>query len=247
MIAALIAELRKLLTVRSTYVIFLFTLVILGLVHVYAIGMKASPMDLHNPFFVMNNAFDAVQNLMMLGSIVAILLMSHEYRYNTITYTLTASNSRSKVLLAKILAVSLYAVVFTGLLAVFGVLLLRLGVALGGHTLVAQSFYYQDFIWRALAFGWGTMMFALLFTALVRSQVAAIALFFLWPTLVESIAALVLHAKVAYLPFQALGTVISNQSVLQGFTSVRALLVVLATLVGGWAVAWVSFYRRDAN
>jgi ABC-type transport system involved in multi-copper enzyme maturation permease subunit len=247
MIASFRAELRKLFTVRSTYVIFLICVAILGLVNVYALGIKGTAASFQDPLYLFRNTFDAVQNLTMLGALVSILLMTHEYRYNTIVYTLTASNSRTKTLLAKIAAVTVYAVLFTSLLSLVSVLLMRLGVALSGHELAPQTFYFQEFIWRALAYGWGTSMFALLFAVLVRSQVAAIALLFLWPTLVENLASLVLHNKVAYLPFRSLDTIISGFSMLPYYTNTEAFRVVLVTLVGGWLVAWILFYRRDAN
>lgn len=247
MIASFLAELRKLFTVRSTYVIFLICVAILGLVNVYALGIKGTAASFQDPLYLFHNTFDAVQNLTMLGALVSVLLMTHEYRYNTIVYTLTASNSRSKTLFAKIAAVTVYALLFTALLSLVSVLLMRLGVALGGYVLAPQTFYFQEFIWRVLAYGWGTSMFALLFAVLVRSQVAAIALLFLWPTLVENLSALVLHSKVAYMPFNSLNTIISDFSTLPYYSTVDALKVVLVTLAGGWLVAWILFYRRDAN
>ena len=248
MLSALKSELAKLLTVRSTYALFVFCVVLMGIFNFYALGVKASPQALaQDPSYLMRNTFQAIQNLAMLGSLVGILLVTHEYRYNTVVYSLTAVNSRTKVLLAKIIAVSMYAVVFTIGMGILAMLMLKVGLAIGGHDLIPQTINYHELIWRSLAYMWGVMMLGLLFAALVRSQVAAIATFFIWPALVEGLATLLIHNNAYYLPFNLLGTVISGQSLLHGVGTVKAFLIVLATLVGGWIVAWVLYLRRDAN
>jgi len=242
MIATLRAEFRKLLTVRSTYFIFLIAIALMVLFEFYGLGIKANPDELTR-HALSDNIAAGVQNLSLLGAIVAALMMSHEYRYNTIMYSLTASNSRTKFLLSKIIVMSVYAAVFVALVGVFAALLNLLGIKAGGHHLVAQTIYYNDLIWHSLLYGWGYIMAGLLFAALLRSQVGAIAALFLVPGVVEQLLELLLKKNAVYLPFHALDVVVHGGSI----TRQHALLVFLAYMVGGWIIAWVLFLKRDAN
>lgn len=248
MIAALKSELYKLLTIRSTYVIFLFAIAILGLFDFYGMGIKISPAALHSSTYVMQNIFDSVQNLAIFGAIVAVLMMTHEYRYNTIIYSLTASNSRTKVLLAKVGVLSLFGVVFTALLALLGGLFVVLGVHLGGHELAVQSVYYQEIVWRSLAFGWGYVMLGLMLATLIRSQVGTIVALFFLPTVETLLGMWLLKDSSSLLPFGVLNTIISGHTMgLPAMSTVEAAKLFVLYLLGGWAIAWVLFKRRDAN
>src|ERR1700690_121413 len=97
--AALKAELRKLLTVRSTYFILIVVLLLEVLFAFYISGWRATATDLHSSGALSSAVTDAVTAVSIFSALVALLLFTHEYRYNTIMYTLTASNSRSRVLL----------------------------------------------------------------------------------------------------------------------------------------------------
>jgi ABC-2 type transport system permease protein len=188
-------------------------------------------------------------NLVVFGAIVAILLVSHEYRYNTIMYTLTNSNSRSKVLLAKIIVISVYAVFLTILIGILSPVMTHLGIAAHGHTLGPQIVDYGNVIWRSLFYGWAYGMTGLLLAVLIRSQVGAIAALFLLPGLIEQLLTLWLKSNASYLPFTALSNVInSTPSGLPGrLTPSESAGVFLIYLVVGWVVAWILFLRRDAN
>lgn len=247
MIAALKSELYKLLTVRSTYVIVLLAVVLLGIFDFYGMGIKASPQGLQQSGYLMQNIIDSVQNLSIFAAIAAVLMMTHEYRYNTIIYTLTASNSRTKVLLAKIGVLSLFAVVFTVIVAVLGGLFLLLGVQLGGHELAAQTVYYQELVWRSLVHVWGSVMLGLMLATIIRSQVGTIVALFILPTIEQILGVWLLKDSSSLLPFNTLNTIISGHSGPPAISTVDATKLFLMYLVGGWAVAWVLFKRRDAN
>src|ERR1700744_3733974 len=105
MIATLKAEFRKLLTVRSTYVITGLVLVLVIFVAFYVEGWRLDSAGLRDPTQLAGDVTGALM-ITVFGAIVAILLMTHEYRYNTIMYTLTSSNSRSKVFISKFIVVS---------------------------------------------------------------------------------------------------------------------------------------------
>src|SRR3954467_14136812 len=101
MVASIKAEFRKLWTVRSTYVLFLVAFALVAIFAFYAEGIKASPATVQDAGKLAGEVTNAVVTVSLLGALAGVLLMTHEYRYNTIMYTLTSSNSRSKTLLAK--------------------------------------------------------------------------------------------------------------------------------------------------
>lgn len=249
MIAALKAEFRKLLTVRSTYIITLAVVALTIFVAGYIEGWQLSAADLHKPDQFSGDVLGAL-NLTIFGAIVGILLMTHEYRYNTIMYTLTASNSRSKVLLAKVVAISAYALFLTVIVCFLSPVMSNVGVHLHGHTLVPQTLHVGNLIWRSLFYGWAYGLTGLLLAMLVRVQVGAIVALFLIPSLVEGLLGQLLKHNVVYLPFTALDQVIGNTPPQAGSTPLapgKAAITFSIYLVVGWIVAWILFVRRDAN
>ena len=197
MIAALKAEFRKLLTVRSTYIVTALVLLLVIFVAFYVEGWRLSTANLHDPMQFSGDVTGAL-NITVFGAIVAILLMTHEYRYNTIMYTLTSSNSRSKVLISKFIVVSAYALFLTVLIGVLSPVMSYLGLHLHGHTLVPQTLHYGNLIWRSLFYGWGYGMAGLLLAVLTRNQVASIVALFLIPDLAEQLLGLLLKHNTVY-------------------------------------------------
>ncbi len=256
MLGALKSELRKIWTVRSTYIVLLFAVVIIGFFAFYAEGFRAGrdsgPVD--NPLKLVNLLTAAIANLGVFGALVGILSLTHEYRYNTIMYTLTSSKSRTRSLLAKVGAVSIFSVFFTIFVSLLATAAMYLGLAMQGFSLAPQTFPLET-IWQVVLVGWGYGMFALIIATLVRHQAGAIAAFFLIPTLVEQLAGIFLKHNVQYLPFTALsqvavphvdgvGRAIGDHVVL---SPDKSALVVLLYVAVGWLIAWYLFLRRDAN
>lgn len=248
MMATLRAEFRKLLTVRSTYIITILIVVFVILFSFYVEGWRLGPQALRQPSQLAGDVFGAL-TLSVFAAIIAILLMTHEYRYNTIIYTLTGSNSRSKVLLSKIIVISAYALFLTAVLGVLSPLVSDLGVHAHGHTLVSQTFHVGNLAWRSLFYGWSYGMIGLLLAALIRVQVGAIVALFVLPTAVEGLLSQLLKHSAVYLPFSAQSEVIGNQGFSAGapLAPGKAAMVVLAYLIIGWIIAWVLFLKRDAN
>lgn len=244
------AELRKIYSVRSTYFILLLGLVAMVIFAFYVEGLKAgtngAPVTDHTK--LANLLLDAVSNMAFWGGLVAMLSLTHEYRYNIITYTLTASRSRSKSLLAKIAAVSAFSVFFTVFLVVFSTALLYLGLAIKGYQLSPQELHLS-LIWRLVFIGWGQTMLALLFAALIRQQVGAIVSYLVVPTVVEQLLGLLLKQNKVYLPFTSLQEIghFVDRSVHQPLSPGKAAFVVGIYLVVGWFIAWILFLRRDAT
>jgi ABC-type transport system involved in multi-copper enzyme maturation permease subunit len=198
-------------------------------------------------------------------SIVLVLLVAHEFRYNTISYTLTISNSRSKVLLAKIIAGTVFTLATT---------LLALGVTLATFYLAVniKNLYLptQDYNWvyilsRHFVYALGTTLIFMGIAILVRNLVASIAAVFVLP-IIDSIAGLLLMTRdiepTKVLPFSSLdrfGNVVSDMvpgasAERFGGMDVNSQATVVGSLVAFglyfivvWSLAWLTFLRRDAN
>lgn len=247
--AALKAEFKKLLTVRSTY--FISGLVILFVIFIafYVTGWRLAPSDLHSSTQLASDVTGAL-NLMVFGAVIAILLVTHEYRYNTIIYTLTNSNSRSKVLFAKLVVASSYALALAMVIGVLSPVMTYLGVHAAGHSLVPQTLDYGNLVWRGLFYGWGYGMAGLLLALLLRNQVAAIVALFVIPGPVEQLLSLLLKHNTVYLPFTALNQVISmgdGEPRIGRISPSRGALIFLVYIVVGWIAAWYLFLHRDAT
>jgi ABC-type transport system involved in multi-copper enzyme maturation permease subunit len=249
MINSLKAEVRKIYTVRSTYAILAFCFVIMCIFAFWVEGYKAGDgsravTDVHKLAFLIR---DAVGNLAFFGGIVGILCFSSEYRYNTIMYTLASSNSRIRILLSKIITVSLYSIFFTLFVAVFASLLMFIGLSLKGLSLSHQELP-ADIIYKTFFTSWGYSMVGLLFASLIRNQVGAIATFFAVPAFIEPLAGLALKDNRIYLPFAALQQVtMASPELKHALSPAKATLVFSAYLVAGWIIAWYLFLKRDAN
>lgn len=253
MIASVKSELRKLFSVRSTYLISGFVFLMVFFFAFYIEGIKTSPEALMSPNRLASEVTSAILAVSVFISLVGLLLMSHEYRYNTIMYTLTSSKSRTRTLFAKIIAVSAYAITMSLIVIVLSPILTYLGVHVKGLSLVNQIIPAGNLLWRCLFYGWGYAMAALLIATLVRSQIGAFAAVFLLPVAVESLLALVLKSNAVYMPFTALSQVVGTPGGEHGpqlaasLSPGKGALVFTAYLVVGWIVAWVLFLRRDAN
>ncbi len=250
MIPALKAELRKVFTVRSTYVCLGIVLALELFFGFYISGWHSSHQDLLNPAILSTDVAGAVGVVSVFVALIAILLMTHEYRYNTVMHTLTLSNSRNKVLLAKVLVVSGLAVVFTLIAGCLALVLSYLGIHANHLKLVHQNIYYSSLLWRCLFFGWGYTLAGLVIAALIRNQIGAIVALFVVPGTIESLLGLVLKHNIVYLPFSALHVVLGQGAATfsgPGITPFHAALVFGAYLLVGWIAAWILFLRRDAN
>ncbi len=264
MTAALKAEFKKLLSVRSTYVVSLAFLALTGFMAFYIQGFKnVADINYHNgtaPLFIAGTITQVGSILSVAGALIALLLLAHEYRYNTIVYTLTASNSRSKVLAAKILAVTIYVFVYAVVSTAIALALMYAGVAASGHSLPPQDVNYLTYFAKSVFYCEAFAMSGLVFITLIRNQVGAIAALLILPNTIEGLLSLLLKHDSVYMPFMALEQVIeppvvqgakaahaSQGSDLGTLTAPKGAIVFLAYLIGVWIVAWYLFLRRDAN
>lgn len=241
--ALLKSEYRKLVTARSTYVLIAISLLMTAVFAFWGAGIRATPESLNDPAKLSDQIIGAVGAVPLVVALIGVLLMTHEYRYNTIAYTLTASNSRAKTLLAKIIILSCTSVVLTISFAIISPLLTKLGLAIKGYELVPQIIDFQSLWWRCLFYGWGYMMFGLLLAVLLRSQVVAIITLLMAQSTVEPLLGLLLKNNAVYLPFGALNSVLSENVQI---SSAKAILVVALYMIISGAAAFALFIRRDA-
>ncbi|HTE57996.1 MAG TPA: ABC transporter permease [Verrucomicrobiae bacterium] len=248
MLSSFKSELRKILSIRSTYIILLFAVAMNLLFAFYVTGWHTAPEALADPKFLSVQVISAISALGLFGGLVAILLVTHEYRYNTIVFTLTANKSRSQVFLSKLLTITLFAVVFTAVFGALSPLLSLLAIHIRGLDMGHQTIQVWHLVWHSLLAGIAYVVYAFIIAMIIRVQVGAIAAIFLIPATIEPLLGLVLKKNVAYLPFNALNMSLgTGPPDAMAISDNRAALVVVTYMVVGLLVAWVLFLRRDAN
>lgn len=245
MIAAIRAEFRKLLSVRSTYFIAILALLIgTGLISFWIFGYKDADHIAVNPGVLRDCLSSVISVVGLFLSFIAVLLVGHEYRYNTIMYTLTATNRRTKTYFAKLIALTVTTVILAAIIVGASVLLFRLGLQVGGHTVqAAQQMAVWTLVWHAAVHIVGNIVFAFIVTMLLRNLIGAIAFILVVPSTVENLLGLLLHDNVKYLPYTALGKFAG----IDGKDYAFSLAVVAGYAVIGGLIAWLAFLRRDAN
>jgi ABC-2 type transport system permease protein len=249
MIPALKAEFRKLFSVRSTYFVLLLVVVLMLFFGFYVSGWKASAIVLHDPTSLASDVTGAVSTVSVFSALVAILLMTQEYRYNLISYTLTANNSRSKVLFAKFLVSSIFGIAFALIVGCLSPVVSIWGANAHGLHFVPQVLHHGTLLWHSVFYGWGYTTAGLLIATIIRNQIGAIVVLFIAPDTVEGLLSLLLKHNTVYLPFTSLSVVI-GQVMQPAFAHVispaKAALIFTGYLIVGWIVAWILFLRRDA-
>lgn len=247
MIPALKSEIKKLLTIRSTYIVSGLSLLLVCAVAFYFVGVKAD--DVTTPFdpkTVMQAVFNTTVIVGTFVGIVSILHICHEYRYNTIAYTLTVSNSRLKVMLAKVSIIVLYAAIMSLLTMILVAFCAIMGAKLGGATVSPQDFPLWDMVWRTQVFTIGGALIGLLLGFLFRSQVFSIAAYFIIPVIEQMLIGLV-KLEGNWLPNTAQTQVLMNTGLPGTFSPLASAGVLALYLVIGWAIAYALFVERDAN
>ena len=244
------AEFKKIFTIRSTYIILGLILILVCFFGFYVGGWHSNKLDLINPQRLYMVSIQAIGFMSTLGALISILLFTHEFRYNTVAYTLTLSNSRNKVFLSKIIVISMVALTTTAVVGALSPTLAYLGIHANHLQLVPQHFYYSDILWKGLVFGWGSAMAGFVIAALIRNQIGAIVTFLIVPSTVEGLLSIWLKSNTDYLPFTALHTMLgagNNGIQNANLKPLEAMFVFLGYLVVSGAISWVLFNRRDAN
>jgi len=246
------AEFRKILTVRSTYAISIFFLGLLGIASFYGQGYKAVQADINNLFLAGN--ITMVGNIASFGgAFIGLFLMAHEYRYNTIVYSLTAVNRRSKLLASKLLAVMGFVLVYSVLATALSFGLTILGAMFAGNHIPPQDINYLTFFGKVIFFCECYALVGLLIPTLVRNMQASVAILLIVPNTLEQLLGLIIKDPEKWLPFMSLAQVVEPPVITRGgrggnlVSAERGAVVFLIYLVIGWAITWYLFSRRDAN
>jgi len=243
---ALRAELRKIWSVRSTYVMILLLLALpVGLMSFWIFGYKNVDHADQSVKVLMSVIMAVVGIGGVLLSFIPILSVGHEYRYNTVLYTLTSTNNRAKVFFAKWLATILVTTLFAIFMVALGVAAFYLGQQINKAPLLAQTMPDVGFALRMLASIIGAVSFGFIIAMLCRSLVAAIALLLVLPSTIEPLLGLLLKDNVQYLPYTALNNLTATPGGPIAY-STSLWVAALYTVVLG-AVALILFMRRDAN
>lgn len=250
MIATIKSEFLKLLTIRSTYVMIGLSMVIAIIFAFFFEGYKGntgsaastlSPLAFQE---IINNSAGIMATFV---SIIAILFIGHEYRYNTILNTLTANARRTQVMFSKIFTVSIFSLVI-GLAGVaFALGCYLLGLEFRNATLPAQNIDWLYNLGKLSGYFLGYGLIALLIGFFIRGVVGAIAFYFIVPSVVESLLSLVLKGNAKYLPFTSLDSIMGMSLSKDAFSPGKSIMLIAVYLVVGWFIAWVLFLRRDAN
>jgi ABC-type transport system involved in multi-copper enzyme maturation permease subunit len=250
MLASLKSDFRKLLTVRSTYLVIVLALALIGFISFYVSGYRDS-VNYFDKFFLNNGIFTWINTMGVFIAIVTALQMGHEYRYSTIMYTLTSSGSRSQTLLSKIVVSSVFAVAVVAITVVFGAVMQYLGALVAGHHPEPQHFQVAQILWRGMLYGWFYAMIGLVLAVLFRQIVAIIVTLFLVPSTVEPLLSLLLKDNAKYLPFTALDPLINNSSTTStghaALSPGRGAMTFGIYLAVLWIVTWIVFLKRDAT
>ena len=241
------AEFRKLLSVRSTYFIVGICLLITAFFAGFIEGFRALPQSLLGPNLLAGESHSAILFVGFILAFAGLLLAGHEYRYNTIYYTLTAVNQRLKVVLAKFIVITIFALVSGVLIVFFSPLCTIIGAHLAGKHIGPQTFDVWTVLAHSLACAWAYAMYAFILLLIIRNQVGAIVTFLLLPLIGENILTLLLKDNAKFLPFTAAQAVVDPSALGNHTTTLQAGLTVLTYVVVGLAVSGILFIRRDAN
>lgn len=255
MLASIKSDLRKLLTVRSTYFLTGAAMIIVALISFYAEGWKGGS-EGSPAARVTDQALEVVilqsSIAVIILAIISILHIAHEYRYNTIMYTLTANVSRFKVLLSKMVSISIFALVFAAFIIGFSVACYLLGISMRDVSLPAQNIDLLAVLGRVAFYFVAYALLGLLIASIIRNLVGAIAFFFIVPNTIEGmLQAFWLKDNSKYLPFQTLDNVVmpplNNAPTMAQLTHGESILLSLGYLAILGVVAFVLFIRRDVN
>lgn len=198
-------ELRKIVTLRTTWVLTAIGLALVAMSassYVFGEAIDAPAGSARRTA----TAIDLIGTNTMLVLVVGVLITTTEFRHATIGHTLQITPSRTRVLTAKLTAGGAYACGFfaASVTVVAGLLLVATSVD-GVRLAVAGEITAA--LWRNLVAMVLTGVLGVAVGAFVRSQVVAITASLAWMFLVENLAAAIDYRIGRWFPFQALNAI----------------------------------------
>jgi ABC-2 type transport system permease protein len=209
----LAAEVRKLRTVRTTWILTVLGLVLVALTTGTLVFSDLVVGPFTGSSAQVAAAVDQIGSNAIIVLVVGLLAMTTEFRHGTIGRTLQLTPSRTRVLVSKLSIGVVYAVAFfVASLVVVAVMLAIAAVTqdvslqVGGEVGTA--------LWQGLVGLSLNGIFGVAVGALIRSQVVAITLLLVWLFVVENLFAALWPEIARWLPFQALNALFLSEEVL---------------------------------
>lgn len=240
------AEIRKLTSVRTTWIITLVGLLFVAM----TAGLFVFAEEAFGPYEGTDGQLaavvDQIGGMSVIVLVVGLLAMTTEFRHGTIGRTLQLTPSRTTVLSAKVVVGMAYGVVFFALgLLIVGVLVTIAGegFAFGEETVASL---WQGPVGLAL-----TAMFGVALGALLRNQVVAITVTLIYLFVGETLVNQFRPEVARWMPFQALNALFLSDEALasapEGMVTPLEPLVGLAVFLGYvlvFSVAAVVLMRK---
>lgn len=251
MFANLKAEFRRLFSVRSTYILMLVGVLIMCFFSFWIEGYKGisgSPASELRPTAIQEIINNAVGLGITFATIVVILFMAHEYRYNTIMYTLTATASRTRALLSKAIVAVIFCVGFGLLATAIAIGAYLLGVSLrDGANLPSQDLDLLYNLGKLVFYCAAYALVGLLIVTATRNLVGSIAFYMIYPTTAEPLLGLLLKDNAKYLPITALDSTMGVSASSATLEPGKAMVVSGLYIAVAGLVTWILYVKRDAN
>lgn len=208
-------EIRKLWTVRTIWVLTLLGWALVALsTSVFVFGEQFA-----GPFTGSDDQVAAAIRQIganaMIVLIVAILLVTTEFRHGTMGRTLQLTPSRTKVLVAKLLTGAIYAVAFFVVSVVVVALILGIGASAPAVSLVVGADSVAS-LWQGPVALVLNAALGVAVGALLRSQVVTITVALLWFFVAENLVNALLPEVGRWLPFQLLNSLFVSVQVRAG-------------------------------
>lgn len=192
---------------------------------------------------------NSISTVASFALVIVILQIVHEYRWNTIMHTLTASRSRTKVFITKTGVLLGYALLLAALGALVGLITYHITLAIYDVTMPPQVVDWGQIALRGSLFMVTFVSFAAIIAYLSRNIALAIAGILIFPSTIEPLLGLLLKHNAIYLPFSANSQIIlfnqHNPPDSLGFS--QALITTLIYLAILYPLTWYLFLKRDAN
>ncbi len=249
MLVSLKAEFLKLFTVRSTYILSGLSFLLIILISFYFEGYRGvtgSAASTLTETALMEIVSNTAGMIVIFISLIAILLMAHEYRYNTIMYTLTSNTRRTKVLASKSLAVIVFAVGMGLIATAFSIGCYYFGLSLRDAVLPQQNFDWLVVFGKTAVYFSIYALVGLLLAVLVKGIVGAIMFFFIAPVTIEPLLSIPLKDNAVYLPFTMFDSIMGAGIIQSDLSPARILSFSILYIIVLWVIAWTVFLRRDA-
>ena len=209
------AEMRKLETVRTTWVITLIGVVLSGLTAALFLFESTMTGPFEGTDAQIANAIEQIGANSVIVVVIGLLSMTTEFRHGTAGRTFQLTPSRTRVMLAKLAVGAMYGVAFfaLSLVAVFALVLIAGitvddGLSFGSETAEAL---WQGPVGLALAAVLGVAVGALL-----RNQVVAITVTLVYLFLGETLVNQFFPEVARWMPFQALNSLYLSEEAMSG-------------------------------